>query len=100
MAYGIWDKRNHEFGRSYELWYDEEAVAKLLALDEETWLAGGPEVEAIEDAAEEKAGFKLFRYETKAEAEEDLNAFHPYYYDDYEIRELPADEPEWILLNS
>jgi hypothetical protein len=95
--YGIWDKENCEFTRFYDLWCDEEAVAKFMALDKEVWIAGGPEVEALEKAAEEKEGLKLFVYDTCEEAEENLLVLHPYYYADYEVREIPEDEPEWEL---
>ena len=97
-VYGIYDLVNKEFLRHYELWYDEDAVAKLLALDEDVWMASGPEVEAIEDAAQEKAALRLFMYETKTEAEEDFESWNYITRSKCQIREIPEDEPEWGML--
>ena len=95
--WGFWDIDNEIFARHYELWYDEDAVEKLLALDEETWLAGGPEVEAIENAAEEKAGLQLYAYDTELEAQEEFQSWNSYDNYHYCVKEIPTDEPEWIL---
>ena len=96
--WGLWDTTNKEFARHYELWYDENAVAKLSALDEDVWIAGGPEVEAIEDAAQGKPGLRLYAYTTELEAEAELQSWDEYSKCHYCVMELPADEPKWIML--
>jgi len=96
--WGIWDTENKEYARYYMLWYDEDVVEKLIALDENVWEAEGPEVEAIEKAAEGKEGLQLYMYDTELEAEAELQSWNEYTRRHYCVMELPADEPEWIIL--
>ena len=72
-VWGIYDKINHEFARHYELYYDDTI-----------------------ETAEPREGWRLFKYESELEAElEHQDRFHGYH--QYEVIELPADEPEWVF---
>ena len=95
--WGIWDKINQEFTRHYELRYNEEACKKLNELNEEIWLMGGEEIDALEAAAEPVESLHLFQFETELEAYLALHdRWSSYSVSNYEVREIPADEPEWI----
>lgn len=104
MAWGIYDKENHEFARHYGLYYDEEIVAVVDALEEgsslsdsqndfvQNWFLSNTYDDLIE-AAEPCEGLQLYHYNTKCEAEVDCKSL--FSKDCYEVRELPTDELEW-----
>jgi len=106
-AWGIYDKENHEFTRHYSLYYDEEMGVIVDALESgaslsekqakfvESWFLSHDYDELVE-AAEPYNGWQLFKYDTELEAIIDhQERFRGY--SNYEIMELPADEPEWVF---
>lgn len=107
VAWGIYDKENHEFTRHYGLYYDEKMSAIVDALENgtslseeqaefvENWFLSHDYDELVE-AAEPYNGWQLFKYDTELEAIIDhQERFRGH--SNYEIMELPADEPEWVF---
>lgn len=93
VQYGLWDKINKEFARYYALYYDEDACAALMALSEEEFLSD--EYNDILEAAEPQEGLHLYAWDSIVDAEVERGERH--FSDQYEVREIPADEPEWEL---
>lgn len=106
-VWGIYDKENHEFARHYSLYYNEEISAIVDALEDglllsesqdefiEDWFLSHDYDELVE-AAEPCNGWQLFKYDSELEAAIDhQERFRGH--SNYEIMELPADEPEWVF---
>lgn len=94
VQYGLWNKENKEFARHYGLYYDEDVCAILMALSEEefeTLLDGSDTLRA----AEPQKGLQLYTWDSILDAE--LDRVERHFSDQYEVREIPADEPEWEL---